>query len=368
MARILHLTTVHSIGDVRIFTKEVRSLRAAGLDVMVAGIRSESHPPDLEPAILFDPVATRSRRFRTSMSRTIETCRRVRPDILHFHDPEILLALPFVRRYCGVIIYDSHEFLSEAVQHKDYLPKILRPLIGTMVGLVERFLLRFVDAIVVPTPHIAKYFSRFGKQVIQVANYPVRASLPEFSGAEGREEAAVYTGALGRVRGLKQMVEASEMSGISLHLAGSADSEGKIYLARPLPAQVHLHGQVNHDAAMALQAKVMLGMSLLLPHKQYFNAIPTKMFEFLAAGLVVISSDFPFLRRLFADFTTVKFVDPQNVPQIAAAMREAIDQYAVGAGALRDSRERVLQHFTWEAEAERLLELYRQFLTSRPHC
>jgi glycosyltransferase involved in cell wall biosynthesis len=366
--RILHLSTVHPVDDLRIFRKEVRSLRQAGYDVTMAGVRSEPHPGDLEPAIIFEPVTARSRRFRASMARTIETCRKVRPDILHFHDPEILPALPFVRRYCGAIIYDSHEFLSEAVQHKEYLPAFLRPLIGFTVGMIERALLHFVDAIVVPTPHMANYFNRFGKPVIQAANYPVRTSLPEFYGAEGREEAAIYTGGLARVRGLIQMVEASAMSGIALHLAGSTDGEGQAFLAHGVPPQVDVHGYVSHTESLKLQAKARLGMSLLQPHKQYFNAIPTKVFEFLAAGLIVISSDFPFLRQLFADFRTIKFVDPQNVPQIADAMREGVAEYGASAEALRESRERVLQHFTWEAQAERLLQLYGQLLEKLPRA
>jgi len=362
MSRILHLTTVHPIDDVRIFQKEVRSLRRAGLEVVVAGIGVASLPEDLEPAIIFDRITSRRRRFWASIKRAIETCRTLRPDILHFHDPEILFAVPFLRRYCGVVIYDSHECVSEAVHHKHYLPIYLRPLIGGVVGWIEKLLIRFVDAVIVPTPHIEAYFGGMRKPVVRVANYPQSTTLPEFASLNDRRERAVYTGALAAVRGLPQMVEASKLTNIALDLAGSIDTEGEDFLSKNLTPHISVHGYLSHAQALALQSHAMVGMSLLMPKKQYLNAIPTKVFEFLAAGLIVVCSDFPFLRRLFSPFQTVRFVDPENVSEVADAMRGAIADFHRLEPALIEGREIILREFTWDSEMKRLLELYEFFL------
>ena len=363
--KVLHLTTVHPIDDVRVFRKEVRSLREAGFDVTVAGIRSGELPSDIEPAVIFEQISSRWRRVMTSWSRAIKVCEAERPDILHFHDPEILAVLPFVRRSCGIIIYDSHECLSEAVYHKDYLPRIFRPFVSVVVGWVEKIFIRFADGLVVPTPHIAEYFRLSGKPLVQIANYPETTSLPALEAFELRSPRAVYTGGLAFVRGLKQMVQGAEEAGIVLDLAGPADGDGSRFLKSVQATNIHTHGQISHSRALALQAGAMVGMSLLMPRKQYLNAIPTKVFEFLASGLAVICSDFPFLRRLFSGFHGIYFVNPEDSSQVAAAMQEAIRNYPSMSHQLLENRQRVLRQFTWEGESARLGMFYQTLLKQR---
>ncbi len=359
--RILHLSTVHPVDDVRIFHKEVRSLRGAGYEVIVTGIQTGPLPSDIQPARIIDKPASRFARVQKSVSQAVAICRELRPDVLHFHDPELLLALPLVARFCGSIIYDSHEFISEAVEHKSYLPPFVRSAVGTQVRLVERVFCNFVDAVVAPTPHIAAYYRAMGKTVVEAANYPARTSLPQFTGLEGRAQRAIYTGGLSSFRGLAQMLEASRRTGIGLDLAGPRDGEAEV-LFKAMPANVCDHGLLPLSQAATLQTKGMVGMSLLMPTKQYVNAIPTKVFEFFAAGLIVICSDFPFLRGLFDGFETITYVDPQDNEQIARALQDAIAAYGKSEKALLASRDRVLRQFTWEAEADRLIELYATIL------
>lgn len=335
------------------------------MDVTVTGIQAGPLPPDIQPARILKEVSFRPYRAVKSLTYAIETCRDLRPDIVHFHDPEILVAAPFMRPYCGAVVYDSHEFIAEAVYHKAYVPALLRPPIAALVRGTERLLCRYVDAVVSPTPHISEYFRSLGLEVVQVANYPVRASLPALYNMAMREPRAVYTGGLSAFRGLPQMLEAARLTGIGLDLAGPLGDEARVLVSKGLPENIRYHGYLTHAETMAIQSRGMVGMSLLMPTKQYVNAIPTKVFEFLAAGLIVICSDFPFLRTLFADFETIKFVDPANVPQITQALKEAVSGYSASEQALVRSRERVMSHFTWEVEANNLFALYDRLLQAK---
>jgi glycosyltransferase involved in cell wall biosynthesis len=362
-AKILHLSTVHPVDDVRIFQKEVRALRLAGYQVVVAGIRTPAMAADIEPACIFDPIRSRTRRVFVSFQRVMQVCAHERPDILHFHDPEILLALPFVRRYCKHVIYDSHEHVSEQMQHKGYLPSTMRPAVGYMVAWFERNLVRFADAVVTPTPHIADYFRSLGKTAIEVANYPDRASLPPLNDISTRKAQAVCTGGLSPFRGLAEMLAAAHMTGHELHLAGYTDPQGRALLqeAQDQPS-IHFHGWMSRYDALTLQQQSMVGLSILMPTAQYLTTIPTKVFEYLAMGLVVICSDFAFLRSLFAGFSTIRFINPYDVKGIASAWAQAIAEYPSLTQNLVASRDQVLKDFTWESQAEKLSDLYSKLL------
>jgi len=88
---------------------------------------------------------------------------------------------------------------------------------------------------------------------------------------------------------------------------------------------------------------------------------PTKLFEYLAAGLAVIATDMPLWGHLLDGIECVTFV-PADDP---AAMARAISRYADDPALLaRHSAEarRAAQRFSWAPEAARLVEMYDELL------
>src|SRR6516164_1118853 len=86
--KVVHLTSVHSAMDPRIFKKECRSLARAGFDVTIVG----PHPEDTveEQVRILSVKKHRSRVAR--MTRTVwsvfQAARQLDADVYHFHDPE----------------------------------------------------------------------------------------------------------------------------------------------------------------------------------------------------------------------------------------------------------------------------------------
>ena len=73
---------------------------------------------------------------------------------------------------------------------------------------------------------------------------------------------------------------------------------------------------LSHVYGRLMQADV--GLAVLHPEKSYLRAIPTKAFDYMAASLPIIMSDFPLWRRLFHDCAL--FVNPLDTDDIAEKM------------------------------------------------
>jgi glycosyltransferase involved in cell wall biosynthesis len=120
---VLHLTSVHRPRDVRIFHKEVASLRAAGADARVLALP--------EPA-------RRAKRLALGW-RLAREARRRDADIYHVHDPELIPAALWLSRASGrPVVYDVHEYLGQTVRTKPWLPAPVRVPLAWGVERLER--------------------------------------------------------------------------------------------------------------------------------------------------------------------------------------------------------------------------------------
>jgi glycosyltransferase involved in cell wall biosynthesis len=94
--------------------------------------------------------------------------------------------------------------------------------------------------------------------------------------------------------------------------------------------------------------------------------MPQKMFEYMAAGLPIIASDFPLWREIIGGIGCGILVDSLQPNAIAAAIEfilahpnEAEEMGSHGQAA-------VLAHYNWETQAKKLIDLYSGLL--EPVC
>jgi len=84
------------------------------------------------------------------------------------------------------------------------------------------------------------------------------------------------------------------------------------------------------------------------------DAFPTKLFEYMSAGLPIIASDYPICRRVVDDSGVGLLVDPRDSGKVADAMRwmldhpkEAEEMGSRGPDAVRD-------RYSWDSEGKKL--------------
>ncbi len=82
-------------------------------------------------------------------------------------------------------------------------------------------------------------------------------------------------------------------------------------------------------------------------------ASPMKMFEYMAAGRAILTSDLPVIREVL-DESSAAFAPPEDVPAWAAALKALLSDPA-RRNALAANARREVEKYTWLARAEKIL-------------
>jgi glycosyltransferase involved in cell wall biosynthesis len=342
--RVIHLTTVHSPRDVRIFHKEVTSLKEAGADASVIG-----------------PEKRGGRAGRLAQGwRLMQEARRHDADVYHVHDPELLPGALWLARTTGKpVVYDVHEYLGQTARTKGWLPGPLRRPIAMAAERVEQALAKRLAGTVAVNEDLAARFADAGARTVSVANYPRAATFPPSGPPEG--PIVLYVGGLSPRRGLSLMLEAFPrvaVEGARLWLAGPGDPG-------PLPPGVEHLGVIDHSEVPRLLSRAAVAWVPLQRHGNYDRAVPTKLVESMAAGRPVVVSDLPRQAALVRSSGCGLIVPPDDVDAHAAALTRLLSD-PVAAKEMGDAgRKTFLEGLNFEAEALHLVGLYDEILEGR---
>lgn len=368
---IIHFTTVHSREDSRIRYKQVASL-SKGLTQEVRIYVQDGQGDETDSALGYKivdtgPRAKRLRRMTFGAWRMINAVRKARPSIAHFHDPELLPWALLLRLWGIRVVYDVHEDYPQAIQHNRRLPKFARKTLPPVVRVVEWVGSLLLSGIVTVTPKINERFPK--RKTIMIRNFP---DLSEFDTAEMtpiavRPEKFAYVGTITRNRNILGMIDAVQgLRSVKarLWLAGTFHIAEDEQSARALLGweRVYFEGRVSRAGVARILGSSRAGLVVLKPVAHEMETYPIKLFEYMAAGLPVISSDFPIWREIVEGAKCGILVDPEKTDEITKAMQWILDHPDDAQEMGRSGRQAVLEHYNWEREAERLVSYYQHLL------
>lgn len=367
MQRVVHLSTVHKSNDVRIFLKECCSLASAGYDVtLVARAEADSVKNGVKIVAVKQYDHSRLSRMLLSTYDVFRKARRVRADLYHFHDPELMPVGLLLRLIGASVVYDVHEDTPKQILSKEWIPSVMRTPIASTLGAFEWLSSRFIfSRIVAATPPIAVRFPP--KKTTTVQNFPIADELTPTDQTLPMEQRAphvVYPGGLARVRGVVEMVKAMEhveTPGARLILAGLFTDEGLEEEVRALAgwSRVEYRGFLDRSKIASLLAEVRAGLVPDYDIPNYIDSYPVKMFEYMAAGLPVIASDFPLWRTIIDTERCGLLIDQRDPRAIAKAIDWILNNPQAAEDMGRRGREAVEVKYNWAAEERKLLTMYR---------
>jgi glycosyltransferase involved in cell wall biosynthesis len=363
-ARVVHISSVHRANDPRIFEKECVTLARAGYDVSLIATGEAPHDPPF-PVLALPRSRRRVVRMLTGSGRAVLEAIRLRPNVVHIHDPELIPWLPLLRLFGIRAVFDSHEDIAATMLHKPYLGPAARKAAEVLGKFLVSVADRSASGIVSATPTIAEGYQNTRSCVVQ--NFPILDHWATGDRAPGANR-LVYIGGLTEERGAWQMLDALAL----LHASHAAT----LTLAGPIPASlqkeleqhaawayVDYRGILSRAEVSDLLSECSVGVVLFQPLPNHVNSQPTKMFEYMAAGLPVLASDYPLWRRLVCDAGIGVVATPTDPNAIAAAARMIFDD-PDGARAMgRVGRRVIEEERNWPNEAEILLNFYERLLT-----
>jgi glycosyltransferase involved in cell wall biosynthesis len=268
-------------------------------------------------------------------------------DLLLIHDPELLLVLPFLRRRPPAV-WDVHEDTAAALSTKAWLPRAARPAAAAAVRAAELMAERRLHLILAEHGYASRF--RRAHPVVQNTTY-VPAAVAE----PGTESKVVYIGHLSPDRGAAELAEAGALlrpHGITVEIIGPADRAARAVLERAQAAgAVRWHGFVPNDRAVRMADGALAGLSLLHDEPNFRHSLPTKVAEYMAHGVPVVTSPLPVAADLVERHgcgLVVPFGDAQAVA--GAVLRLRADP-ALRAELGRRGHQAARQVLGWPAEA-----------------
>jgi glycosyltransferase involved in cell wall biosynthesis len=364
MKRVVHMTSVHSPDDGRIFAKECRTLAAAGYDVhLVAANVQDGVRDGVRIWGVTGRCGGRLSRMSVTVSRVYRRARALDGDLYHVHDPELVPAGLLLARSGAAVVYDVHEDLAATVLDKAWIARRLRPATSRLVAGIEPAASTRLAAVVAATPVIAQRFS--GCEVVTVNNFPQLGEFQHVRRPAGGGEAVVcYAGGISAIRGIEEMVGAMALTDARLVLAGEFDPPELEDRVRASPGwpQVTYLGRVGRRRVAEIYATAAAGLVVLRPTANYVRSHPTKMFEYMASGLPVIASDFPLWREIVEGAGCGLCVDPSSREAVAGAIRWIVGHPDEARRMGENGRRAVASTYNWAPEGEKLTALYRTLL------
>jgi glycosyltransferase involved in cell wall biosynthesis len=280
------------------------------------------------------------------------------------HDPELLPAALRLKRRGKTVLYDAHEDLPLQLLGKPYLAPWARRAAALAATRYLRHACPRLDGVVAATPHIRDWFLPLQPRTIDVNNYPRLEEFTPGPAWEARPVQACYVGGLSEIRGIRELVRACELlrSPARLALAGDFSEPALAAQMRTAPGwrRVDAHGRLGREAVAALLGQSRAGLVTLHPLAHHRDALPVKLFEYMAAGIPVIASDFAGWRAIVDGARCGLCVDPLEPSAIAAAIDYLLDHPELASRMGDNGRQAVAAHYNWHTESHKLISFYEQ--------
>ncbi len=364
-------------GDARTNSRAIKQLRALaqqGLSSVVLTLGPPAHTEPWEPFIslrvLPRPPGGGPRFFRQMHRLFKEAALRIPARVYHASD---LYALPAMhaaaRKFGSKLVYDARELYTHVASTTG------RPWVRVAWGFVESRHIRAADAVFTVSASIADHLStRYGiPPPLLLHNVPPfqrvtsNGYLRKQTGIDPTTVVFLHQGSIQKNRGCHYLVDAmGDVAGAQLVFLGGGPLNPQLqaYVAeKKLSHKIHFLSPVSPDELLPVTASADVGITLLedtcLNHRY---ALPNKLFEYAMAGLPILASNLPEIRRVVLEHEVGLVVDPTDQMALTATLQRMADDPEARSQWASHTTD-VFETFTWERASQRLVRAYLDLLS-----
>lgn len=249
------------------------------------------------------------------------------------------------------ILFDAHELFSEVPELVD------RPVIKGFWEMIENTIFPHLKYCYTVCDSIAQYYSKkYNIDMKVVRNLPYfRFETNKNTSKPTQEKIILYQGAINKGRGLEWVIDAMpHVNNAKLVIIGDGDILDKLKLQSN---QLHLEKKVEFLGKFSVQElhdytpKASLGLGLAENMGlSYFYSLPNRVFDFIQAGVPILSTRFPEIANVVENYKTGMLIDQYEPEYLAGIMNQLLENpYPT------DHFEGVARELCWENEEKVLL-------------
>ncbi|MEG8946065.1 glycosyltransferase [Rosettibacter firmus] len=209
-----------------------------------------------------------------------------------------------------------------------------KPILQSIIRIIEKFFIKKVDLVLTTGEMDSKFLEDFYKinNTLVIRNIPLyqqpkeifdfrkKFNLPENSFL------LLYQGVLLEGRGIPIIINAlKELDNTYLIILGEGEQKNKfIKLANEIGVseKVIFAGVYEQNELIKYTAGADVGLALIENISiSYYHALPNKLFEYIMAGLPVIVSNLPQMKKIVEDYNVGKVVDIEKGESIVPIIK-----------------------------------------------
>lgn len=371
MKRVLLLSTVHPSTDPRIMHKIAPALQKH-YEVICA------LPNTGKSGVVKDVCMISLPHFDRLLWRLLIThpavlikCIGLRPHIVHIFVPE-LLPLAFLFEWLGArVIYEVQENLYKkfAIKHYNNSPVYKRLFAFFDQAARRRFHFIFTDAGYLPEYQNLTWPFALVRNYVSIpfvdaiAQEPKASDNPEF----------FYLGVISTERCLDTLLVAlarlkKAFPAFHMHLFGplrlNPNELAKLPCYGDVSENLTFYGYADQQFAFRTAGRTLAAIALLKPVADYPESYPTKLFEYMALGLPVITSDFPLYKEIVEHSHCGFCISPYDAEALCEKLVWCIENNAQGTVMGEKGRIAAERRYNWISEETALLSYYTQLLSA----
>lgn len=368
MIKVCHITSVHNRYDTRIFLKECTSLAQAGYDVTL--LVADEKPPEVKNAVSIISVAgllnSRVKRIIKSSKIMFNKALEIDAEIYHLHDPELLPLARKLKRKGKKVIFDSHEDVCGNILRKQWIPKIIRPIVFFIFKCYSNFVFSKLDYLIGVTPHLVEKLKISNPRTEIITNYPLlNLEDNNIERSTYNTKSFCFAGGITEQWNHQTILSALEDLDATYDLMGRAEPG---YLSKLQKSnswdKVKYHELIPQQKVMEILSSCSVGLAMLDYSENTGGKIGTlgntKLFEYMQAGLPVICTDFLLWKEIIEKWNCGICIPPGDTIPLKEAMQRMIDNPDTAEEMGRNGKRAVLEEFNWGIEERKLLKLYKQ--------
>ncbi len=296
---------------------------------------------------------------------------RVNAALYHLHDPELIPCGLLLRLMGRKVVFDIHENIAEDIFDKPWIRHQQRAY--ALFHFFEKLACRYFFILLAERSYEKRY-KHLNSRYAVVQNFcETEFFRPYVKTRYANTLNLFYIGIVLENRGILQIAETIKLlkdKGYTAHFhcVGElySDLERKLKhlpYYNEIADQLHFYGRLSLEKGYALAAQMDIGMCMIWPMMNSRESYPTKLFEYMACGLPIITSDFELYRQTVESNGCGICADPLKPAEIKKAILSIHSDVKKSELMAENGKKTVREKYEWKSQIPILTKVYEQLLT-----